>query len=579
MDINRIREQIQTTSDRTEMIFTELGASFPSMLSLNRNAGGSSIPAIKNAIQNLVSGFSGTSAEERGFFRNYNVKSNEIFAKLNERMTTLDELNRRVSEIRADSEELEIISLNAMVISIKSGEKGRAFSTITENLKRLSARMITLSNDLMQNEQRLLEQNGTLKRSFNELVSTQEDFLRDSGDRGASVLGSLIGSASEYLTVMDEKAGKINAPIRDAMAGVQLQDIVRQSIDQVHLALAEIQGIPDSGTVEEKLDQVTLDLDLFEVSCRILRDVKAHIERSLEVFAGNWDLVHGILDSVEEMRRQFITDFLDGNDPSSSIPAAMRAITGDFSDYIARLNLYQRGQRSLVRDSAGIIAGVKHLRSVFDTIKPIISRLQHVRITQQIEVAKNPAIAAVKDTVEHMSELIMKADERVQTTRKELEGFIGSIEELTGEFTRSSDEAQRELERIKQDKIQFFSRMNDHQEEMTAHLYALKVYPDSFGETCRKIDGVLEELKAALKSVEDASEMLSRSESEHREIRNRLLSEIGESEWTIHNDHLRLLAERFTITSHKEAAGEIGGFDVEGVTLDKIESGDVTLFF
>ena len=55
----------------------------------------------------------------------------------------------------------------------------------------------------------------------------------------------------------------------------------------------------------------------------------------------------------------------------------MRAITGDFSDYIARLNLYQRGQRSLVRDSAGIIAGVKHLRSVFDTIKPIISRLQH----------------------------------------------------------------------------------------------------------------------------------------------------------------------------------------------------------
>ena len=32
-------------------------------------------------------------------------------------------------------------------------------------------------------------------------------------------------------------------------------------------------------------------------------------------------------------------------------------------------------------------------------VKPIISRLQHVRITQQIEVAKNPAIAAVKDTV------------------------------------------------------------------------------------------------------------------------------------------------------------------------------------
>lgn len=579
MDINRIREQIQFCSDRTESIFTDLGASFPSMLALNRNAGGSSIAAIQNAMRNLVSGFSGTTDRERHFFRDYNVKNNEIFGRLNEHMSVLDALNQRVAEIRADSEELEIISLNAMVISIKSGEKGRAFSTITENLKRLSARMISLSNELIQNENQLLDKNAALSRSFRDMVSSQDSFLAEDGKQGASGITGLVGAASEYLSLMDDNAGKITVPIRNAMSGVQLQDIVRQSIDQVHLALAEVKGIPESGSVEDRLDQLTLDLDLLEVSSRIVADVRAHIENSLKIFADNWDVVHGILDSVEEMRRQFISDFLDGPDPSTSIPVAMKAVANDFSDYVTRLNLYQRGQKAMVRDSGLIITGVKHLRSLFDTIKPIIARLQHVRITQQIEVAKNPAIAAVKDTVDYMSVLIMKADERVQETRKELEEFIATIESLTGEFSASSEEAQRELERIKQEKILFFTKMNEHQEEMTGHLYGLKVYPDSFSDTCRKIDAVLEDLRKTLAVISGVDRSFVETINHYRTSREGLLAEIGEKEWVIHNDHLRRLAESFTITTHKEAAGEIGGFAVERGALDEIESGDVTLFF
>lgn len=579
MDINRIREQIQFCSDRTESIFTDLGASFPSMLALNRNAGGSSIAAIQNAMKNLLSGFSGTTDQERHFFRDYNLKNNEIFGKLNERMTMLDALNQRVLEIRADSEELEIISLNAMVISIKSGEKGRAFSTITENLKRLSARMISLSNELILNENQLLEKNAALSHSFKDMIGSQDSFLIDDHKSGTAEIARLIGAASDYLTVMDETAGKITAPIRNAMSGVQLQDIIRQSIDQVHLALAEVKGVPETGPVEERLDQLTLDLDLLEVSSRIVADVRGHIENSLKIFTENWDVVHGILDSVEEMRRQFISDFLDGAQSSASIPVAMKVVANEFSDYVTRLNLYQRGQKAMVRDSGLIIAGVKHLRSLFDTIRPIIARLQHVRITQQIEVAKNPAIAAVKDTVDYMSVLIMKADERVQDTRKELENFIAAIESLTGEFAASSEEAQRELERIKQEKILFFTKMNEHQEDMTGHLYGLKVYPDSFNDTCRKIDGVLEDLRTTLTVISGVDRAFVETLDQYRASRERLLFEIGESEWVIHNDHLRLLAESFTITTHKEAAGEIGGFDVERGALDQIESGDVTLFF
>ena len=85
---------------RSYYVFTELGASFPSMLALHRNTGGSSIPSIQAAMQSLVTGFSGISDEEKRFFRDYNVKNNDIFSRLNERMSMLDLLNRRVAEIR-----------------------------------------------------------------------------------------------------------------------------------------------------------------------------------------------------------------------------------------------------------------------------------------------------------------------------------------------------------------------------------------------------------------------------------------------------------------------------------------------
>jgi hypothetical protein len=67
--------------------------------------------------------------------------------------------------------------------------------------------------------------------------------------------------------------------------------------------------------------------------------------------------------------------------------------------------------------------------------------------------------------------------------------------------------------------------------------------------------------------------------TETRAERDRLIAERGLSGWDIKNDRLRSLVTKFTITAHKEAAGKIAGFDVEGTDISGIESGDVTLFF
>ena len=53
-----------------------------------------------------------------------------------------------------------------------------------------------------------------------------------------------------------------------------------------------------------------------------------------------------------------------------------------------------------------------------------------------------------------------------------------------------------------------------------------------------------------------------------------ILSRMGITSWELKDDRLKDLVTHFTITAHKEEAGEIGDFGVE----DGLEAGEITFF-
>ncbi len=580
MELQQIQESLRKCSKESEDIYSKIGSAFPSLLAINKTSDSSSLDSLISLLQNISDGFAGYRADEVVFFEQYNAKNTALFTDLNDKMHALDGISERVSAIRSDSEELEIIALNAMIVSIKSGDKGRAFSCITENLKSLSARMIELSNLLIFDQKKLTAKNETLKDSFLAVIKTQKDLLEAGNSGGNSDILRIIASASLDLQNLKNTAGTITAPILDAMSGIQLQDIIRQSIDQVLLAVAEFKPVSDSPANEDKLDQATLNSELLSVSASIARDVFRNLESSIETFSSAWAKVHLILDEVESLRVKFKAGYLDErNMKDSSIPLQLERMTSSFAAYIGRISLYQRGKKTMVRESTQIVFDVKHLRVLFDSIRPVIERLQHVRINQQIEVSKNPALSTILDTVNYMSSLINQADMSVQDTRKELLRFIGEIDELILDFSSGSEIENSEIEEIKAEKTVFFDKMKSFQENLALVVVHLQVYPDSFQGLCREIDSLLSALKSISSSVSDISNEFDRHSQRSRAELDRLLSSSGLENWTIRNSHFMKIVERFTITSHKETAGRIGGFEIERATHEGVESGDVTLFF
>ncbi|KKK82731.1 hypothetical protein LCGC14_2800480, partial [marine sediment metagenome] len=83
--------------------------------------------------------------------------------------------------------------------------------------------------------------------------------------------------------------------------------------------------------------------------------------------------------------------------------------------------------------------------------------------------------------------------------------------------------------------------------------------------------GRLRELLVVLAEVEQS---LKLAEIKARETKERVMREEGITEWQIRSDNITKLISRFTIFTHKKAAGVMAGLEIE----EGSQAGELTLF-
>lgn len=572
MNLGEIQDQIRQHSEKTEEIFMNLAERFPSLLNKEEN---SSMDLLLQMFDSLDKAIRNSVKLEDAFFGGYEQKYAPLFTALNEKITELATVNSNVKRIKENSEEMELIALNAMVISIKSGEKGRAFSSITESLKQLSTDMNIYSNKLREEEQHLLHQIKELKKIFDDLMISQKDVSK-AGAASSSDVTSLIEKASAPLSEIKNIIGSVYPPIQSAMEGLQMQDIIRQALEHILLCLDECSKIDLTGEVNEAhLDNITFYISLLKLSSSVLEDICSHVKKSSEIFKTNWVQVRSTLETVEPKRLAYISRFLDKQNISEdNIAAKMAKINTNFSELLTQFGVYQGSQKSLERNCGLITEKAYQMYAVFEILKPIIDRLHHVRILQQIEVAKNPAIIAVKDSVTDMDNLINDARDSLEQMQEMLQTFISQIGVLLEKFTTAIHSDNEQMNKIRLSKNSFFLEFKNVQDGLSAILSQFSVFPPGFEQQCVSVQKRFEEFDEIYhdfrKIMVQLAEEALRLESKKKDY----MMQLGVTSWDLHDDRLKELIKHFTIAAHKEEAGQIGHFGVES----GVESGEITFF-
>lgn len=567
MNNTEIRAKIKDYSSQIEKNFMLLSDKFPTLLN---KQGGTSLEEIRDVLTKLGDGNSVESEKEKNMLSGYGSKYSSLFDELNQRIKDLEEVNSHVKDIKSDSEEMELIALNAMVISIKSGEKGRAFSAITENLKRLSTDMILYSNNLISEEKQLLDSITSVQQIFGGIVDSQKQ-LSSLGSNGASGISNLIEKASQPLDEMKALTDSVYKPIQAAMEGIQQQDIIRQALDHVQLYLEQVVDTEEisSQASDQDLDNITFNITVLQLCERILNNVESALQKSETIFKNNWNNVTSILESVERQKNSYMANFL--GDPASnpdSMLAILNSIIDKFQSMLGEFAHYQLVQKDLVRTCQNINEKARTMYAVFENLGPVVNRLHHVRILQQIEVAKNTAISDVRDSVTDMEKLIQSANGSLDNMRALIGNFIEQIGTLLSSFTYSIAQDNAEMADLRNSKNAYFNSLKDAEGRLHGCIQNFSVFPTGFAKECRDVSDSLNSMEGIQSKLSSfIQELHSRSEALVQE-RKQAFSERQISSWTIKDPKLIDIQNKF-----KAFSGQDGS-----VQRDMNDVGEITLF-
>ena len=163
--VSDLIDEVGRIERENEAAYLELGRIFPRLLEEMEHSAEKGERSF-SALAAIGLARSGESSERgqsyslegaKRFFLAVREQDSSFLAKINEGISRLDELEAVISLVRADSEEMELISLNAMTVAIKSGAAGKAFLVITDELKKLSGHTIDQSEQVTSSGRQLLE--------------------------------------------------------------------------------------------------------------------------------------------------------------------------------------------------------------------------------------------------------------------------------------------------------------------------------------------------------------------------------------------------------------------------------------
>ena len=577
-----IYNNLLSVSKESGTDFLELSKNFPVMLReldsiSNKNSSAMMslrmFSSIQTQLKESIVAQQQLLSDNRKFLASVRERNNSLFMHFSEKMHLLDTIQDIISGIRESCQEMEVISLNAMVVSIKSGKAGQAFSYITSNLKHMSLRLISQSEQLINNGSNVQSALQILKDEIFKVNSLNQNSSAESYDSSATMIKA-IEEISAKLSDMIESSKQVKLPVVKAMEGIQMQDIIRQSLDDVLIAVQKL-SVPGSNlSPEEKLYAYNANDKLATLCLRCLSKIKEKLDGSIDVFTKNKAEASAILSEIEQTKDSFVNNDNESISGLLTLKMSIENAIDDFNGFSELFGLYQSVQGKVLEAVQNIQEVVQTMSLCFNAFLPIISNLQYVAIAQRIEVARNEAISSIKETVEYMSQLIQDTKDHVDTAQRQLQEFTDTSHEQIQSFLATTSGNKTTFADVTEAKRTFAETLNKLYSGLRDAIKNFRIYSPDFYSNYDKIEQKIASLRNLsirldneINSIKEFAEDNRVQKENHMNLHN--LTDSG-----IHNADIEEFLQHFTITDDKLEAGSIAGISVTGGA----ESGEITFF-
>lgn len=514
------------------------------------------------------------------FFNEMQERDNVLFSSINEGIDHLSSLDGRIENIRDDSIEMELISLNAMTVALKAGLGGRAFSYITDELKKLSSRTIIYTEELTRSGASILKDFLEFRKLVGEIQAFQQRFFGDFQEKLNKCFDRYnmgVKQLAEMLFGVIEEAKAVKKPLYRIMEEVQLQDIIKQSLEHVLLSLKEFDLDPEAEYNDHLLDELSFVEKLPRLCQDLLDDISLKIRQSRDLFSTNLTDIRSTLRDVEEQRGAFLEYFTDQGEnelEGGALEQMFAESVGVLKELLSGIDRSMTGKKAIGRDGNRIIENITVLKTGFENFFEIIDRFYAIEVASRIQVAKQEVLRDRTETVNEMTRLTARIDDDVKEALRILKDALTKIYR---NINRYSDKVEMEMSVVQEtaDCIKSsYDRLMFSKTTLADTLKNFSVYSERFLSLLDASEGDILHLGMLVKVISEVKDELADVQARAETLKREVLQDMGLQEWQIKDDKLQTMIERFTIFTHKKVAGELGGFEVEEGSLE----GELTLF-
>mgnify|MGYP006266690225 CR=1 FL=1 len=586
---NELIASLHELVDDTERIFLGLGEQFPKLLSemeASLNASNEVADSLQagddgregGRLARLIEEARSAVGEATGSFSAMHDHDDRLFSELDEGIKILGQLDSLIGEIKEDSIEMELVSINAMTVALKTGSAGKAFSYITEELKRLSSRTIDLTDTITHRGSTLLTDFREFRNEMATIKEYQDELFGRFQERLSGSFDAFLSGVDQTSGVLDSirtKCGGIRTPLSSIMQEVQIQDLIKQSVDHVVISLEELNEVEDSDDEEHLLDELSFLSSLPDLCITLLDDVRDRISGSLDVFRRNTEEARSIIEQAEQDRSDFVYQSMHaGTGDREGLEALFARASQMLDELLADTHRSIDMKRRLTRDSERLLGEVTQIESDFRSFSTLITRFRSIDIASRIEVAKQEVLQQMAGTVETMNELTHKIERDVNVSIDSTKTFIGETSEVIGRYQQVFADEEKLVVEFDTRMKRLSTELAEAKNTLGARIEGLSLFSERFVNLFREMKQQLDSLEGLLTRIDTINAQLREVQAAARSRMQPLLDARGLSEWRIKSDRLKEMIERFTIFTHKKSAGEIAGFEVE----HGAPSGDITMF-
>lgn len=450
---------------------------------------------------------------------------------------------KEITEIRENSQDLEIYSLNAMVSAIKSGKNGGAFPYLTKEMQSVSRQSLQLSERLSHKGQSLFKTLAMINGKILNNSQKQSGMISEVKGLVDTFLQKRISQQEKLIEHVESTRSlhsKLKIPIRKIVMEVQKQDIFRQSIDHIFLTHQQFDHLSLT-SLEDELDYLKFSADTYDFSSMVVEEIIADLKNSIAIFDSCYN---GICLSAPSL-----------TDINSMEEELTNATIGICDSIQERLNLLKEDQP---QDKLGfkkteVLPLLNGMQSITREILKLVEKVNMINISNKIEITRNDEIQGIYQAVNNVDLTSLAIADNISC----LQEYINTIQDRLAvgmnDYIAAHENYSDFLSDYSLNLNQFVDYFRHMGEQLIQLLKDLKTFSDSYKELERTLENDIQQTRTILFQLQNISSYFKDERESFQNRLAKLLKGTGYDTWTLKNLKVQKLLDKFTIFTHKKA--------------------------